>query len=106
LVTGPAKTFTFPNASGTIALQNDFSITQVFSDPAVAAPVGVRVDALATCTTGKAIGVGMASTLPVQVEDMLIDENFDPTKKTVRITVRAVDANTSVAAVALCMSMP
>jgi hypothetical protein len=93
--------YNFPNASGTFALQNQFTITQSLTPTPVAAPLNTRVDAFATCATGKAIGVGIASLFPVQVEDMLIiDED------TVRITVRAVDANTTVQAIAFCMTMP
>jgi hypothetical protein len=95
------RTIKLPNADGTLALQDQFTITQAFSNPAVSAPPGVRVDAFADCPAGKAIGVGIASTLPVQVEDMLITD-----VDTVRITVRGIDANTTVQAIAFCMTMP
>jgi hypothetical protein len=95
------RNFRFPNTGGTFALQNQFTVSQAFTNPAVSAPVGVRVDALADCLSGKAIGVGIASTLPVQVEDMLItDEN------SVRVTVRGIDAGTTVQAIAICLTMP
>ena len=95
------RTFTFPDSGGTFALQNQFTVTQAFTPTPVAAPVGTRVDAFADCGSGKAIGVGIASSLPVQVEDMLIIDS-----NTVRVTVRGVDANTTVQAVAFCMTMP
>jgi hypothetical protein len=101
ITAGQTRTYGLPNANGTLALQNAFTITQSFSNPAVAAPVGVRVDASATCASGKAIGVGIASFRPVEVEDMII-EDVD----TVRVTVRGIDANTTVQAIAICMTMP
>jgi hypothetical protein len=99
---GVDRTYSFPNTSGTFALQNQFTVTQALSNPAVTAPVGVRVDAFANCPAGsKAVGVGIASFRPVQVEDMLIIDS-----NTVRITVRAVDPETTVQAIAFCMSQP
>jgi hypothetical protein len=93
--------FRFPNTDGTFALQNQFTVTQALTPTPVAAPVGTRVDAFASCASGKAIGVGIASSLPVQVEDMLLID-----ADTVRITVRGIDANTTVQAIAFCMTMP
>ena len=103
LATGANLEYFFPNASGTFALQNQFTMSNVDGAP-VAVPQNAAATAVANCPAGtKAIAVGVSALPPVTIQDMRI-----MTSTQVRVIAWRADQSqaTNMNAVAYCMSQP
>jgi hypothetical protein len=97
------RTYTLPNASGTFALQGQFTMSNV-DGLAVAVPETGFAEATATCPTGsKAVGVGVSAFPAVAIQDMRI---LSATQVRVRARRNESTEPTNMNAVAFCMSMP
>jgi hypothetical protein len=95
--------FRFPNADGTFALQNQFTVVNAVGT-AVAVPASGSADAFANCPSGsQAVGVGVSALPSVAIQDMRIMSSTQ-----VRVRARRGDPNasTDMNAIAYCMSMP
>jgi hypothetical protein len=100
---GVSREYLFPNASGTFALQNQFTMLSV-NGPTGAVPAGTFLEAFATCPAGsKPVGVGVSAFPPVTIQDMRI---WSSTQVRVRAWRADQSQVTVMNAVAYCMSQP
>jgi hypothetical protein len=96
------RTYTFPNASGTIALQNSFTVIQQVLGTYDTVTGGNSRQATVSCPSGyKVIGVGLDANHPVQVQWMFLDLANNGAK----VQVTGISGTTTYSPVAICMPL-
>jgi hypothetical protein len=100
ITVGQTRTFTLPDASGVVALQNAFTVAEVVGGDVSIGGTGSATADCSSIANSRAVGVGINANGPAQVRAMRITS-----ATAVSVTVETA-VNTTVNAVAFCMRMP